>query len=109
MTVNIGPQSEPMPLKLWVDDERQPPDGFAWVWTAPAAVELLKRGVVEELSLDHDLGFWGDTRPIVRWMCENDVWPRVVRVHTANPVGRTYLEGMIRRYGPPGVLHRWSS
>ena len=39
-------------------------------------------------------------RPVVLWLCENDRWPPEVRVHTANPVGREWLVGMARRYGP---------
>lgn len=41
-----------------------------------------------------------DLRPVVLWLCEHDRWPPVVHVHTANPVGRDWLTGMARRYGP---------
>ena len=108
MTASIvPPYARQVSLKLWVDDERQAPDGFAWVWTSSAAIELLKRGVVGEMSLDHDLGIWGTTRPIVLWMCENDAWPEIVRVHSQNNVGRTWLEGMVRHYAPDGTLRHW--
>ncbi|MEV5713971.1 cyclic-phosphate processing receiver domain-containing protein [Amycolatopsis mediterranei] len=40
------------------------------------------------------------TRPVVLWLCEHDRRPAEVRVHTANPVGREWLTGMARRYGP---------
>ncbi|KAF0967291.1 hypothetical protein BPODLACK_04261 [Gordonia sp. YY1] len=33
-------------------------------------------------------------------MCEHEVWPEVVRVHSANPVGVEWLTGMVDRYRP---------
>jgi hypothetical protein len=97
-------------LKLWVDDLRTPPDA-SWVWiTTPiVAIWMLDNHYITEISLDHDLGIdiagnIGDTlttRPIVLWMCgDAGYWPRKVHVHTANPVGREWLEGMIERYKP---------
>jgi hypothetical protein len=61
---------------------------------------ILGRSDITEMSLDHDLGGDDTTRPIVLWMCENESWPTTVHVHTANPVGREWLEGMIERYKP---------
>ena len=54
-------------MKLWVDDIRAMPKGYdKHVKTSAEAIELLAQGVVEEISLDHDLGgedsgyFWGN-------------------------------------------------
>jgi hypothetical protein len=87
--------------KLWVDDLREPPDGsWAVARTSAAAIERLAAGGYDVLSLDHDLGGDDTTRPVVLWLCEHaERWPGDVRVHTANPVGRTWLLGMIERYG----------
>lgn len=94
-------------MKLWVDDERPAPEGWKWAKTSAEAIGRLagvysdEPGPVAELSLDHDLGGDDTTRKIVLWMLEHDIpWPPVVRVHTANPVGRDWLVGMIERYGP---------
>ena len=92
-------------MKIWVDDIREPPAGWAWCPTSESAINWLgvsKRGIVtiEVMSLDHDLGGDDTTRPIVLWCCENDFWPVEVRVHSANPVGVEWLEGMIERYKP---------
>ena len=87
-------------MKLWVDDLRDAPDdSWTVARTSAEAIELLvKRGhECLEVSLDHDLGGDDTTRPVVLWMCEN-VYPRDIHVHTANPVGREWLEGMIARY-----------
>ena len=93
-------------MNLWVDDLRVPPDGWWWAKSSAAAIELLwvnhpdaigER--VEVMSLDHDLGGDDTTRAVVLWMCEHEwAWPKSVKVHTANPVGREWLEGMISRY-----------
>ena len=52
------------------------------------------------MSLDHDLGGEDTPRPVVIWFCEADYWPTEVVVHSANPVGIEWLEGMIERYKP---------
>ncbi|MHA4848749.1 cyclic-phosphate processing receiver domain-containing protein [Rhodococcus sp. MSC1_016] len=85
-------------MRLWVDDLRTPPDGWEWAKTSAAAIARLDAGGVEQLSLDHDLGGDDTTRPVVLWMCEHEVWPREIRVHSANPVGVEWLTGMIDRY-----------
>lgn len=90
-------------MRLWVDDERCAPPGWSWAHTSDIAITRLSPGDVEEISLDHDLGGDDTTRRIVTWMIENGVWPQRVRVHTANPVGRSWLVGTVRRYAPEGV------
>lgn len=88
-------------MKVWVDDLRPAPQGWVWVTTSTAAIELLSQGRdIEVMSLDHDLGGEDTTRPIVLWMCEHQVWPAEVVVHSANPVGVEWLTGMIERYQP---------
>lgn len=89
-------------MRLWVDDLREPPEGWYWAKTSEHAIEILILGRhnVTEMSLDHDLGGDDTTRPIVLWLCENrpdGPWPETV-VHSANPVGRQWLEAMIERY-----------
>lgn len=55
---------------------------------------------------DHKWVTYDTTRRIILWLCEMGVpWPERVYVHSANPVGREWLEGMIEHYGP-GVT-RW--
>lgn len=94
-------------LKLWVDDLREPPDpSWDWVTTSEAAIATLKffsdEGMLwcprEIISLDHDLGGDDTTRPVVIWMIDNGFKFNNYNVHTANPVGRDWLEGMIERY-----------
>lgn len=90
-------------MKIWVDDIRTPPDE-SWLWfrNSHECIVYLRYAMgawgIDEMSLDHDLGDDDTSRPIVMWMCENDFWPVEVRVHSANPVGVEWLEGMIERY-----------
>ncbi|ASN73223.1 hypothetical protein SEA_WARPY_187 [Streptomyces phage Warpy] len=92
--------------KIWVDDERpKPDDSWTPMKNSTVAILLLKalkrRGLVPRaISLDHDLGGDDTARAVVLWMCENEFWPIEVYVHTANPVGRDWLVGMVDRYGP---------
>jgi hypothetical protein len=93
-------------VRIWVDDIRIPPDN-TWVWfkTSKQVINNLIYAktfnrMIYQMSLDHDLGGNDTTRPIVLWMCENDFWPVEVVVHSANPVGIDWLEGMIERYKP---------
>ena len=93
-----------MVVKIWVDDLRARP-GWDWVqaWSSSEAILLLENCRdaefdIELISLDHDLGGDDTSRPIVLWMCENEWWPEEVVVHSQNPVGREWLQGMIARY-----------
>jgi Cyclic-phosphate processing Receiver domain len=43
-------------VKVWLDDRRPAPEGWVHVRTPEEAIELLRGGEVEEISLDHDLG-----------------------------------------------------
>lgn len=95
-------------IKLWHDDVRPAPKGWAWARTNAEAQFILRGGKVSECSLDHDLGFShvdipddpdelmevmqlkGDEETgleLVRWMVENDLVPPSVRIHSWNPPG----------------------
>lgn len=94
-------------LKLWIDDIREPPDEtWEWVTTSEAAIATLKffksenfhRFAREAVSFDHDLGGDDTSRPVVIWMIENNFKFNNYNVHSANPVGVEWLNGMIERY-----------
>ena len=109
-----------------MDDLRPPPDSYpspgnpgetispSWWWaqTSKAAIDTLSYhngcGInpYDEISLDHDLGGEDTTRPVVLWMCEHDVWPGTIYVHSSNPVGVDWLIGMCERYAPDGCIVR---
>ena len=77
-------------MKVFLDDERTTPKGWYRVYWPDEAIELLKTGKVNEISLDHDLG--DDTRgtgyDVILWIeqavvHEGFVPPKIV-VHSAN-------------------------
>ena len=84
-------------MKLFLDDKRKHPDGWILVKSAERAIQLLKKGVVTEISLDHDLGRRKSGYDVVLWM-EQEIAkkgfapPANIIIHTANPVGRAKME-----------------
>jgi len=91
---------------VFLDDTRQPPDGYTLVRTAEEAIELLKSGSVTHLSLDHDLGIFTETGEVtgynvVLWLEQAVVEgtltpPEVITVHSSNPGARTKMELAIK-------------
>lgn len=93
-------------MKLWIDDLRVPPTDWQWAKSSEQAIRMLtmyddKGQHYNTISFDHDLGGDDTTRPVMLWLCEHEAaWPDRLSVHTANPVGRQWLEGMAKRYAP---------
>lgn len=91
---------------LYIDDLRQEPIGWMRAKTSAEAIDIIANNEpFDIISFDHDLGMVDgvdDTsRAVVLWLCEHvDKWPLEAYVHSYNPVGREWLEGMINRYGP---------
>lgn len=107
-------ESDMRKVKIYLDDERQTPEG--WIRTHTYLQTKAKlwefAGQVEVLSLDHDLGepvfvLFGETLPeetgydVVLWLEEKahngnwDIVPDKIVVHSANPVGRAKMEAGI--------------
>lgn len=85
-------------MKVYLDDERQTPNGWKRVYWPEEAIELLEAGVVEEISLDHDLGddAHGTGYDVVLWIEEqvivNSFKPPLIKVHSANSSARQKME-----------------
>lgn len=76
-------------MKVYLDDERSTPDGWVRVYWPGQAIELLRKGNVTELSLDHDLGddSIGTGYDVLLWIEEaviSGFKPPIMRVHSAN-------------------------
>jgi hypothetical protein len=93
-----------MQHKLWLDDQRKPPDN-SWIWAAsPEAfvTEVFttpwKDGDI--VSLDHDLGACADGYECAKLLIQYctvmgmPVLPGMV-CHSQNPVGRERIERLI--------------
>ena len=96
-------------MRVYLDDQRKP--GGDWVVTQTVAetIRLLETGMVDELSLDHDLGeddTVGTGYDVLLWLEEQVVTngfkpPADIRVHSANYAARPRMElaiAQIKRY-----------
>ena len=89
-------------MKVFLDDLRPTPEGWVRAYWPDEAIELLRSGEVEEISLDHDLG--DDSRgtgyDVVLWIEEavatSSFTPPVISVHSANSSARAKMEAGIR-------------
>ena len=84
-------------MKIFLDDERKPPEGWHLISTPQEAIEWLQTGSVEEISLDHDLGEGPDNGyQVILWIEEavalRQFLPPKIRVHSANPSARQKME-----------------
>lgn len=86
-------------MKVYLDDERQTPEGWFRVYEPHQAIGVLESGEVTHISLDHDLGDdegIGDGYDVVLWLEEqvalNDFIPPKITVHSANPPARKRMK-----------------
>lgn len=113
-------------LKLWHDDIRFPPDdSWTWVRTNQAAREILEKGEVVEISLDHDLGLenhdphvqdadiligWdkeNDGYDLVKWMIAHNILPEKITIHSWNPDGAARMASALRDAGCNPIVRRF--
>lgn len=88
-------------MKVYLDDLRPTPDGWARCYWPDEVIAWLETGLVEVVSLDHDLG--NDARgtgyDVILWLEEavatRDFVPPQVLVHSANPPARLKMEAGI--------------
>ncbi|WP_458765923.1 cyclic-phosphate processing receiver domain-containing protein [Cupriavidus basilensis] len=77
-------------MKVFLDDERTTPEGWHRVYWPEEAIRLLETGIVEELSLDHDLGDdkHGTGYDVILWIEEavalRHFQPPRITIHSAN-------------------------
>ena len=98
-----------MTYKLFVDDERFPPDdGHSWVIARTmneVQYRIFNYGMPCYISWDHDLG---ENEPnglqIVKWLIEYDMDNNVIPegftfyTHSQNPIGATNINSLLNSY-----------
>lgn len=96
--------------KLWIDDERTPPDeSFDIARNYDEAIAMLSKHMYTEIYLDHDLGDFSGPEgrertgyDVLMWLVhrkhDGEYVPKNFHILTANPVGRQKFEGVINRY-----------
>ena len=86
-------------INLWLDDERDAPEGWVRVTTADEAFALIQSGVVARASFDHDLGTEPTGYDLVKWCAEFGLWPdEKPTSHSGNPPGKAAILATIERY-----------
>ena len=84
-------------MKLWLDDIRPMPVSFTvHAKTAADAIQILRTGLVTEISFDHDLGpeTAGNGYQVAcfieaaAYLLKSEFKMPIWQVHSANPVGR---------------------
>lgn len=82
-------------MKLYVDDVRRPPAGWALARTVKEAIGILEVGGVTEVSLDYFIGEGegGTFLPVAHFIAGMplDRRPQQVFLHTASDVGAAKL------------------
>lgn len=84
-------------MKVFLDDERATPHGWVRVYWPGEAIALLQTGLVNEISLDHDLGddARGTGYDVLLWIEEamrlQGFVPPRMHVHSANPAARVRM------------------
>lgn len=102
-------------IKLWVDDERLAPKGWCWARTVVEARVVLRRGTVEVVSLDNDLGSYSvksglEGRHVLDFMLdlafEGWAMPNVI-IHTQNPIARSGMVQALKSARRHGVCVKY--
>jgi len=89
-------------MKVFLDDERETPQGWTRVYWPIEAIKLLQSGQVEEISLDHDLGddVRGTGYDVLLWIEEEVILkgfnPPVIKIHSANESARIKMQLAVR-------------
>jgi hypothetical protein len=93
-------------MKIFLDDIREPPDN---TWDVARSYEdalflVEYLGFPDEVSFDHDLGTEKTGLDFAHFLIELDLDTGAMpvqftyRVHSANPVGRANIEGLLSGY-----------
>lgn len=91
---------------LFLDDQRKCPRGFILARNYDECIAMLsKYNNVDVLSLDHDLGQNVPTGyDVAKWIVRYNRWPREIRLHSSNPIGRLNMYRLLSQHAPDGVI-----
>ena len=107
-------------MKLWIDDVREPPNGYRWARSVNEAKIIIRdyetmlkasggkvRYQIELIDIDHDAGDFakdgGDYIKLLDWL-ERTGRSYPIRIHSMNPVGRENMRVIIRHNGWTEVM-----
>lgn len=85
-------------MKVYLDDIRNAPEGWTRTYFVDETIEILKSGMVKEISLDNDLGQgYVEGRKVIDYLEEQahlgnfDVIPERIIIHSCNTVAVDYM------------------
>ena len=92
-------------MKVYLDDERNTPEGWVRTYTVQETIDLLRNNEVTHLSLDNDLGSLDSAEEgfrVLDWLEEqvfvyNKKVPEYIAVHSANAARAMYMNRVIER------------
>lgn len=89
-------------MKLYLDNERDAPNGWTAVRSSQALLSALRTGAVTHVSMDHDLGPGAPSGlDILKGMAAQNLWPSAsLRVHSGNVAGAQAMKALIRTKAP---------
>lgn len=90
-------------MRLYLDDRRRPPKGFAVARNYGECVLMLAESDVDVLSLDYNLGEQKTGYDVAKWIVDHERWPKIIYLHTSDPVGRDKMYQLLTRYKPKAV------
>ncbi len=90
-------------MNVFIDDIRNPPsDEWVVIRNSQDAIAFLHDNwdAINRISFDHDLGGEDTIRPVILYIEEavfcNGKSPHKYLIHSANPVGRMWIENAIK-------------
>ncbi len=97
-----------------MDDQKNAPDGWVLIRDIPTVVRWLEKGLINNLSLDHDMGHGKDPLGneingewLMKYIANRNCWPKgEVTVHSENVAGAKIMRGIIEDKALWQQMHR---
>lgn len=94
-------------LKLWIDDIREPLDGYIWIKSVNEAKRIIETNSFDSIiiDLDHDAGDYandgGDYIKLLDWLELMNIVDTsfTFHIHSMNPVGVQNMRNIIEHNG----------
>ena len=91
---------------LYLDDIRMPPDNSCVIVRSydEFIFRLSQQPMPDMISFDHDLGICKDGKiaktgmDCAKWIVEKEYKIKEFKVHSANPVGKANIEGLLNQW-----------
>lgn len=88
-------------MNLYLDDIRPTPVGYEAVDNYKDCILLLGTREYERVSLDYSLGGKWTGLDVLKWMVENQRFPKEINIHSTHSYGSGAMASYIREHFPP--------